>query len=427
MDLSVGHPDFGRPFPCQCSLAEGEMQRRERLQRYSNLGGLISLTFDTLIARGRSSDNSDQELFAEAVVAAKEFVGRPSGWLVIAGPSGCGKTHLASAIANSLIEQGHTVLFVVTPDFLDHLRAAYRPDSDVAYDELFEQVRNSSVVILDDLGHYSATAWAEEKLFQLINHRYNLRLPTIFTVGVLLENLDARLTTRLCDGGLARILKLQEAQDRSSGAFGGLSLAGVRSMTFETFEPGWMGMAERERHSLREAFEAARNYAQSLEGWLVLLGPTGSGKTHLAAAIGNYLSSKGVGMDFCVVPDLLEGLREAMRDEAPAGQFYERFEAVRTSPFLILDDLGVHSATSWAQEKLFQVLNYRYNARLPTVITVGCPIEELPPPWVSRMCDLKQSARLEIEATVPDYRLQSRHQVQTVPSRRRGRPRRAAS
>ena len=104
-----------------------------------------------------------------------------------------------------MIEQGRTVLFVVTPDFLDHLRTAYRPDSDVTYDELFEQVRNSSVVILDDLGQYSATAWAQEKLFQLINHRYNLRLPTIFTVGALLEDLDARLTTRLCDGGLARI------------------------------------------------------------------------------------------------------------------------------------------------------------------------------------------------------------------------------
>ena len=102
MDLPVGHPDFGRPFPCRCSLAEGGRQRRERLQRYSNLGGLIGLTFDTLIARGRSSDNADQELFAEAVVAAKEFAERPSGWLVIAGSSGCGKTHLASAIAKFL-------------------------------------------------------------------------------------------------------------------------------------------------------------------------------------------------------------------------------------------------------------------------------------------------------------------------------------
>ncbi|MEE9284893.1 MAG: ATP-binding protein, partial [Dehalococcoidia bacterium] len=105
--------------------------------------------------------------------AAQHFAEEPSGWLVFSGPSGCGKTHLAAAIADRCIQDGRPVLFMVVPDLLDHLRAAYRPESEVGYDELFELLRNSPVLILDDLGVQSSTPWAEEKLFQLINHRYN--------------------------------------------------------------------------------------------------------------------------------------------------------------------------------------------------------------------------------------------------------------
>ena len=46
---------------------------------------------------------------------------------------------------------------------------------------------------------------------------------------------------------------------------------------------------------------------------------------------------------------------------------------IRTASLLILDDLGAHSSTPWAQEKLFQIFNHRYNARLPTVITATTP------------------------------------------------------
>jgi len=92
--------------------------------------------------------------------------------------------------------------FVVVPDLLDHLRSAYSPDSKVPYDELFESIRTSPILILDDLGAHSSTPWAEEKLFQLINHRYNHRLPTVITTNLTmdeLDRLDERLASRLAD------------------------------------------------------------------------------------------------------------------------------------------------------------------------------------------------------------------------------------
>jgi DNA replication protein DnaC len=422
-DVALDHPDFGRAFPCRCVLDEREEQRLTRLLRYSNLGPLTRLIFDNLMTRGRTTDPQNQERFAQAAAAAREFAREPGGWLVFCGPSGCGKTHLAAAIANGAIEMGQPTLFVVVPDLLDHLRAAYSPGSELPYDELFEQVRNTPLVVLDDLGAHSATAWAQEKLFQLINHRYNHRLPTVFTTSRPVEELDERLRSRLTDAGLSRVFQLECGAGARTGAFGGLALPIIREMTFESFYLGGIGLSPEAAQSLRNALRAARNFAESPEGWLVLLGRTGCGKTHLAAAIGHHLEAKGMAVEFCVVPDLLEMLRSAFREDTGAGRFDQVFETVRTAPSLVLDDLGVHSATPWAQEKLFQILNHRYNAKLPTVVTVGCALDDLPEAWVSRMYDTKVSMIFEIEA--PDYRGRPRKQAPPAQAPRRGGRRRA--
>jgi DNA replication protein DnaC len=88
---------------------------------------------------------------------------------------------------------------VTVPDLLDHLRATFSPQSAISYDKLFEQVRKSPLLVLDDLGTESATSWAKEKLYQLFNYRYNARLPTVITTAQRIEDLDPRLSSRLLD------------------------------------------------------------------------------------------------------------------------------------------------------------------------------------------------------------------------------------
>ena len=88
----------------------------------------------------------------------------------------------------------------MVPDLLDHLRAAFSPNSGTSYDRRFEEVRIAPLLVLDDLGSQSATPWATEKLFQLLNYRYNRDLPTVITVASdILKDVDIRIRTRLQD------------------------------------------------------------------------------------------------------------------------------------------------------------------------------------------------------------------------------------
>jgi DNA replication protein DnaC len=445
--VSLGHPDFGKALPCRCVVEESEERRSARLLRYSNLGPLTRLTFDNLIEGGRGSNPRDQEAFVVCTAVAREFAEGPQGWLVLLGPSGCGKTHVAAAIANCCIRNGRPALFVVVPDFLDHLRASYHParspaagDSlgldgaqpgadaapaeNLSYDRLFEQVRNAPVLILDDLGAQTATPWAQEKLFQLINHRFNSQMPTVVTTASELEELDGRLASRLGDPSLSRVFRLGPGRSLRPGSLPVLSLPLLREMTFEDFDVRSMSLPPEGTQNLRDAFTKARNYARDPEGWLVLLGGTGSGKTHLAAAIAHQWHAAGRRFEFFFVPDLLDTLRAAYGQEGNVPT--STAERLRTCDHLILDDLGVHGSTPWAQEKLFQVLNYRYNAKLPTVVTMQGSLEDIPESWASRMYDTKVSFVFEILA--PDYRgLPRRRRDEGLDSGGRRRPRGKAS
>ena len=140
------------------------------------------------------------------------FAEDPAGWLVFSGTYGCGKTHLAAAIANhQTAKGGPTPMFIVVPDLLDHLRATFSPTSGSTLDRVFEQVRTAPLLVLDDLGTESATPWAREKLFQLFNHRYTGRLPTVITTTHNLESLDKsepRLASRMKDTSRCRFFAI---------------------------------------------------------------------------------------------------------------------------------------------------------------------------------------------------------------------------
>ena len=119
---------------------------------------LSRMTFDSANPRGRADDPESRRMFSAAYQAALAYADNPTGWLALTGPNGSGKTHLAAAIANRCIERGSPVFFVHVPDLLDDLRSTYSPNSAMSYSELFEQVNEAPLLILDGLGTQSPDA-----------------------------------------------------------------------------------------------------------------------------------------------------------------------------------------------------------------------------------------------------------------------------
>jgi DNA replication protein DnaC len=357
-DVPIDHAEFGRAIACSCR--GGEV--RDRLRRRSNLGHLAQRNFEGFRKEGRDRPLTGLE---EAFGQSRVYADAPLGWLVLSGPSGCGKTHLAAAIANRQIELGNEVFFAVVPDLLDHLRATFAPGSDVTYDELFEAVRNAPLLVLDDLGTQSETSWAQEKMFQVLNHRFNAELPTVITTNYAIGELDDRLRTRLSDRDAATVVRIGERDSSLDELLSSDWTDGLRMLTFESFKSD--GHA-----SLAVAHNEAVHFATNPQGWLILVGDVGRGKTHLAAAIKNHLDDSAV---FITAPSLLDHLRATY---APTSQVtYDRaFDRFLNAPVLVLDDYGTHSSKPWAEEKLFQLINHRFNGRLPTVITTNIPFDQ---------------------------------------------------
>lgn len=369
-DVPLGDPEFGKAVPCPCTQLEGRDVRQARLERYSNLGPLTRLTFENLNRKGLKQKH--QVGYQKCVEDAEIFVADPHGWLTLRGASGCGKTHIAAAIANACIRRGTPALFVVVPDLLDHLRSAYKPDADLTYDQLFEQVRNAPVLVLDDLGTQNATPWAQEKLFQIVNHRFNARLPTVFTTNAVLRDMDERFRSRLTDPGLARIYELADKSVLDHHSLNGFFQPRIQSMTFENFYASHHGLTKEESSSLQGVRSACLKYAEQPDGWVILTGQPGCGKTHLAAAIAHYRLLQGDVPMFVKVSRLLQKVRSTF-DQKSELTLQDIMSEIENAPLLILDDLFFKLSSAWksewANEQLFELVDYRYESRLPTIIT----------------------------------------------------------
>lgn len=404
-DVPVGHPDFGRAIPCECQREEWERRRLLRLQQLSPLESLRGKTFATFSLREEEGlAPAEVESLREARDAAMRFAENPQGWLLLLGGLGCGKTHLAAAIANARLARGEPALFIVVPDLLDHLRATFHPGSDVTYDERFEEIRNAPLLILDDLGAESSTPWAQEKLYQLINNRYNAALPTVFTTNARLEEIEPRIRSRLLDHELTTICHITAPDYRvrvrmeEGPELNALPL--LRDKTFATWDDRQDELSRAQAENLERAVQTAKAYAEAPVNWLVFTGGYGTGKTHLAAAIANERQRRGDQVLFVSVPDLLDYLRAAFSPDSHIS-YARRFEEVKRVPFLVLDDLGTESATPWAREKLYQLLNYRHNAGLPTVITTSIPVDDLDERIRVRLLDPRRCTVFAL--TVPPY------------------------
>ncbi|MGQ9556805.1 MAG: ATP-binding protein [Desulfurispora sp.] len=161
---------------------------------------------------------------------------------------------------------------------------------------------------------------------------------------------------------------------------------------------------DRARLALQAARSFVNDFASGIPGYsLLFTGPVGSGKTFLSCCMANELLTRGVAVQFVVVPDLLDRLRASYRGEQDHTES-DVMEPAREVSLLILDDLGAHSYTEWSRQKLYSLINYRLNYGLPVVITTNVGLGELETclgeRTTSRIYQMCHSYRLQVDTDI---------------------------
>lgn len=139
-----------------------------------------------------------------------------------------------------------------------------------------------------------------------------------------------------------------------------------QTMTFDTFQ------AMHKFKPWAKAKNACERYARDHDGWLVLHGPYGCGKTHLATAILNECLKRGEAAYLNTVAAMLQMLRSAYG----VGEFEVRWGYLRDVKVLLLDDLGAQKDTDWVKERLVELVDWRYRQGLPLVVTTNTNLEQ---------------------------------------------------
>lgn len=206
MRYQVGREDprFGKAIPCPDCAARTEAESLDReISRLRIPRKFVPATLDNW----RPHNDRKREACEEYVASwppAKPF-------LLLTGEKGRGKTHLACGILRAVYERhGQRGAFWPVIDLLDRYKATFddatATETTAAIDA---EMRRMAVIVLDDFGAESATGFAMERVFRLVDERYRELRPLVITTNLDLMTLDGRVTRRFNDASGSRMVQFQ--------------------------------------------------------------------------------------------------------------------------------------------------------------------------------------------------------------------------
>lgn len=158
-----------------------------------------------------------------------------------------------------------------------------------------------------------------------------------------------------------------------------------------------------------DAYQACRKYVDDAvysheKNSLLICGPCGTGKTHLAAAIANTLLDSGVAVLFDTYTGHLNKLKAEFDSKSDRGYL----SLLKICEVLILDDVGKEKQSEWAESVMFDTINARYEGLRPVIITSNFGNKELKS-YFGDACYSRLTEMCSVVVTAgPDKRKRSR-------------------
>ena len=200
----------------QDEKAEKIKQEREECMRQNKIRKLYEYSKINPRLKGYMFDNfrtdqTNERAFRKAKKFANEVLLRKSKSLIITGNVGTGKTHIAASIANYLIQNEVRVIFGTLINLLGEVKDTYKNDGKTESD-IIEKYSKVPLLIIDDLGKEKPSEWTLEKLFTIINNRYENNLPVVITTNYNREQLRERLANNqnyiIADSIISRLYQM---------------------------------------------------------------------------------------------------------------------------------------------------------------------------------------------------------------------------
>ncbi len=169
----------------------------------------------------------------------------------------------------------------------------------------------------------------------------------------------------------AKKIAIQKRQERVAGLLQGSGLKQrFKKRTFESF------IVKNENDAAYQEALYFAKYFKDCDRGLLLLGNVGTGKTHLAAAIANYLMQELYTVVFGNITDIIARIYDTYDKESEISTA-EIINYLTTVDLLIIDDLGKEYATENAKALIYQIINTLYEDERLVVITTNLNSKEL--------------------------------------------------